>query len=167
MIDDGGLLTEPDQMEVLPQIYVRTLAATAGYLTSVPEPDRGSLDLRLQAGGDYRPALDLQLKATTTFPENPGSILSFQLSIKNYRELSDRDTPRLLVILALPKERKQWISVTEQELVLRRRAYWLSLQQNYSEITDQETVTVHIPLQNMLNIKTLQDRMEKSRKGEL
>ncbi len=71
------------------------------------------------------------------------------------------------MILALPKERKQWISVTEQELVLRRRAYWLSLQQNYSEITDQETVTVHIPLQNVLNIKTLQDLMEKSRKGEL
>ncbi len=89
MIDNGGLLIEPDQMEVLPQIYVRTLAAKAGYLTSVPEPDRGSLDLRLQAGGDYRPALDLQLKATTTFPE---SILSFQLSIKNYRELSDQDT---------------------------------------------------------------------------
>ena len=145
---------------------MRTLAAKASYLTSVPEPDRDSLDLRLQTGGDYRPALDLQLKATTTFPENPESILSFQLSIKNYRELQI-ETPRLLVILALPKERKQWISVTEQELVLRRRAYWLSLQQNYSEITDQETVTVHIPLQNMLNIKTLQDLMEKSRKGEL
>ncbi len=153
-------------MEVLSQVYVRTLAAKAGYLTSVPEPDRDSLDLRLQAGGDYRPALDLQLKATTTFPENPESILSFQLSIKNYRELQIK-TPRLLVILALPKERKQWISVTEQELVLRRRAYWLSLQQNYSEITDQETVTIHIPLQNVLNIKTLQDLMEKSRKGEL
>ncbi len=74
-------------MEVLSQVYVRTLAAKAGYLTSVPEPNWDSLDLRLQAGGDYRPALDLQLKATTTFPENPESILSFQLSIKNYREL--------------------------------------------------------------------------------
>lgn len=155
-------------MEVLSQVYVRTLAAKAGYLTSVPEPDWDSLDLRLQAGGDYRPALDLQLKATTTFPENPESILSFQLSIKNYRELQiETQTPRLLVILALPKEREQWISLTEQELVLRRRAYWLSLQQSYNEIIDQETVTVHIPLQNVLNIKTLQDLMEKSRKGEL
>ncbi len=71
------------------------------------------------------------------------------------------------MILALPKEREQWISLTEQELVLRRRAYWLSLQQSYNEIIDQETVTVHIPLQNVLNIETLQDLMEKSRKGEL
>lgn len=59
------------------------------------------------------------------------------------------------------------MSVSDQELVLRRRAYWLSLQQGYEEINNQKTVTVRIPAQNVLDVKTLQNLMEKSRTGEI
>ncbi len=164
----GTLLTEPDQKERLSRVYVMALAARAGYLTSVPEPDRDSVDLRIQAGGNYRPALDLQLKATTVIPENQGDSLPFRLPMKNYRDLRDKtQTPRLLVILELPKDKEQWMLVTDQELVLRRRAYWLSLQQDYEEISDQETVTIHIPTENVLDVQSLQHLMEKSRTGEI
>ena len=163
------LLTEPDQKEILSRLYVTALAARAGYLTSVPDPDRDSIDLRIQAGGDYRPALDVQLKATTLFREaQESSKRPFRLSIKNYRDLQvTTQTPRLLIILELPKNREEWISITEQALVLRSRSYWLSLQKNHDEITDQETVTIHIPAKNVLNVETLQDLMEKSRTGEI
>ena len=42
-------------------------------------------------------------------------------------------TPRLLVVLELPADESQWMTVTREELVLRRRAYWLSLQQGHDE----------------------------------
>ena len=40
----GILLKEPDQKEALSRIHVQALA---GYLTSVPMPDRDSVDLRI------------------------------------------------------------------------------------------------------------------------
>ena len=163
-----GLLTIPDQKEALSLAYAKALAARAGYLTSEPEPDRDSVDLRIQAGGAHRPALDLQLKATTGMGEPRDGSLSFRLSIKNYDDLRIKtQTPRLLVVLELPSDESRWLTVTKKKLILRRRSYWLSLQQDHEEISDQKTVTVHIPEQNVLSIKSLRDLMEQSRTGEL
>ena len=100
------LLSGADRKEALSRVYVKALAARAGYATSVPEPDRDSVDLRIHGGGLLRPALDLQLKATTNIAEPRDGLLPFRLSIKNYRDLSeDTQTPRLLVVLELPTER--------------------------------------------------------------
>ena len=162
------LLSASDRKEALSRVYVKALAARAGYSTSVPEPDRDSVDLRIQTGGPRHPALDLQLKATTTLAEPQSGLLPFRLSIKNYRDLSDEtQTPRLLVVLELPEDESRWMTVTSEELVLRRRAYWLSLQQEHEEIVDQSTVTVHIPEHNVLDVDTLQRLMEQSRTGEI
>lgn len=162
------LLKAPDQKEALSRVYVKALAARAGYLTSVPEPDRDSIDLRIQAGGPRRPGLDLQLKATTELPESCDGFLRFRLSIKNYRDLRDEtQTPRLLVVLDLPKDESQWMTVTDTELALRRRAYWLSLQKDHEEVDDQSTVTVRIPEQNVLDVETMQELMEQSRTGKI
>ena len=163
-----GLLTGPDQKEGLSLVYTKALAVRAGYLVSVPEPDRDSIDLRIQAGGAHRPALDLQLKATTSIGEPCDGSLSFRLSIKNYDDLRiETQTPRLLVVLELPNDDARWMTVTMEELILRRRAYWLNLQRDHGEITDRETVTVHIPKQNVLDVETLRELMERSRAGEL
>ncbi|MCY4360133.1 MAG: DUF4365 domain-containing protein, partial [Cyanobacteria bacterium MAG APA_bin_95] len=59
------LLTNADQKERLSLVYVKALAARAGFTTSKPDPDRDSVDLSIYGGGPLRPALDLQLKATT------------------------------------------------------------------------------------------------------
>ncbi len=163
-----GLLTGPDQKEGLSLVYAKALAVRAGYLVSVPEPDRDSIDLRIQAGGAHRPALDLQLKATTSIGAPRNGSLSFRLSIKNYNDLRiETQTPRLLVVLELPSDEAQWMTVTMEQLVLRRRAYWLNLQRHHEEITDQETVTVHIPERNILGVESLRELMDQSRTGEL
>ena len=102
------------------------------FATSTPEPDRDSVDLRVQAGGPRRPALDLQLKATTSLDQPSDGFLRFRLNIKNYDDLRvATQTPRLLVVLELPRNQSQWMTVTSEELVLRRRAYWLSLREGY------------------------------------
>ena len=166
MID--GLLTSPDQKEGLSLVYARALAARAGYLVSVPEPDRDSIDLRIQAGGAHRPALDLQIKATVCIGEARDGKLSFRLPIKNYNDLRvETQTPRLLVVLDLPNDESRWMTVTIEKLILRRRAYWLNLQRDHEEVTDQKTVTVRIPEQNIFDVETLKGLMEQSRAGEL
>ncbi|MCY4368669.1 MAG: DUF4365 domain-containing protein [bacterium] len=164
MIDT--LLSGPDRKEALSRVYVKALAACAGCATSVPEPDRDSVDLRIHGGGLLRPALDLQLKATTNIAEPRDGLLPFRLSIKNYRDLSeDTQTPRLLVVLELPTNERLWMTVQSEELVLRRRAYWLSLQWDHDEVVGQESITVYIPERNVLDVEVLQDLMERSRTG--
>ena len=162
------LLTVSDQKERLSLVYVKALAVRAGFVTSVPELDRDSVDLRIQAGGPRRPALDLQLKATATLDEPQGGFVRFRLTIKNYRDLCVvTQTPRLLVVFELPKEESRWMTVTKEELVLRRRAYWLSLQQGFVEDVEQQTVTVPIPERNVFDVEGLRELMERSRKGEI
>ena len=126
------------------------------------------MDLRIQARGAYRPALDLQLKATARIGEARNGVVPFRLSIKNYNDLRvETQTPRLLVVLELPGDEARWMTVTAEELTLRRRAYWLSLQRNHDEIADRQTVTVHVPERNLFDVETLQELMERSRAGEL
>lgn len=163
-----ALLTVPDQKEGLSIVYARALAARAGFSTSVPEPDRDSVDLRIQAGGPRRPALDLQLKAAVDLGEPQAGGLAFRLSIKNYDDLrGPTQTPRLLMVLELPRDESLWMTVTSEELVLRRRAYWLSLQQGHDEVVGQQTVTVRIPERNVFDVEALRTLMERSRNGEI
>ena len=163
-----GLLNNPDRKEGMSLVYVRALATCAGFLASVPQPDRDSVDLRVQAGGAHRPALDLQLKATSGFGEPRAGALPFRLSMKNYDDLRiETQTPRLLVVLELPRDEARWLTVTAEKLVLRRRAYWLSLQRGHDEIPGQETVTVHIPERNVFDVEALRELMERSRAGVL
>ena len=166
MID--ALITVPDEKEGLSLLYTKALATRAGYSTSTPLPDRDSVDLRIQAGGPRRPALDLQLKATVGLAQPRSGILPFRLTIKNYDDLRvATQTPRLLVVLDLPEDESQWMTVTTEELILRRRAYWMSLQQGHDELIGQQSVSVHIPERNLFNVEALHALMERSRSGNL
>ncbi len=163
-----ALLTDADQKEGLSIVYVKALATRAGFVASKPNLDRDSVDLHIQASGPLRPALDLQLKATADFGKPRNGSFSFRLKIKNYNDLRiETQTPRLLVVLELPSDESQWMTVSREELILRRRAYWLSLQRGHSEIIGQETITVRIPQDNVFDVAALNDLMERSRLGKI
>lgn len=164
----NALLTDADRKEALSLVYAKAIAARAGYSTSVPTPDRDSVDLRIQAGGPRRPALDLQLKATVKLRQTQADILRFRIDVTNYNDLcAETQTPRLLVVLALPEDESRWMTVTPKCLVLRRCAFWMSLQKGYREVYGQQTVTVHIPKRNLFDVTALKELMERSRKGAI
>ena len=162
------MLTRADQKERLSLVYVKALAARAGFTTSERGLDRDSIDVSIHGGEPQHPALDLQLKATATLGAGRNGCRSFpSLKIKNYDDLRcPTQTPRLLVVLELPQEESRWMMVTPEELILRRRAYWLSLQ-GEGGVPNKTTVTVHIPEGNRLDVEALQTLMERSRKGEV
>ena len=112
-----------------------------------------------------RPLLDLQLKATVNLERPRDGFLHFPLGIKNYNDLRiEVQILRLLVVLDLPKDEQLWMTITEAELILRHRAYWLNLQ-GYEETANQSSVTVPIPEENLFNVENLRTLMEQSRKG--
>ena len=160
-----ALLTVSDQQEALSLVYAQAVAARAGYVTEVPRTDRDSIDLCIRAGGRMRPVIDLQLKATINLERSRDGFLYFPLGIKNYNDLRiEAHILRLLMVLDLPKDEQQWMTITESELILRHRAYWLNLR-GYEETANQSSVTVRIPEENLFNVEGLRALMEQLRRG--
>ena len=126
------------------------------------------VDLRIQAGGDMRPAIEIQAKATTRLgqPDAEG-FFHFPLKVGNYDHLIiPTQTPRVLVVLDMPSAAEEWASVSPDGLSLRRRAYWLDLK-GFKRVGNRQTVTVHIPKCNVFDLAGLQFLMERSRGGSI
>ena len=161
------LLSTQDMEERLSVAYVLAIAGRAGYTTSERDLDRDGIDLSVQAAGAMRPALDLQLKATISLGAPSNGVLQFRLPARNHNLLCiPTQTPRLLVVLDLPRSEDQWVTVTRDELILRRCAYWANLT-GRDETDNVESVTVPIPEQNLFDVSALHALMEQSRRGRV
>ena len=164
---NDALLTSQDREEALSRVYARAVAAGAGYATADCDFDRDGVDLQIHAGGAMRPALDLQLKATTNLTSAVDGYYRFPLKRRNYDLLRiETQTPRLLVVLELPPDEGRWLTITENELVLRRQAFWLNLRGS-EETENQSSVTVRIPRKNVFDINSLRVLMDQSRGGRI
>lgn len=163
------LLPSEGREEALSKAYAHAVAAAAGYTTAVYDYDRSGTDLLIQAGGNLSPMLALQLKATINLRpilSMEGERFSFQLKAENYEWLRrPSQVPRLLVVLDLPRPEVEWMTITAEELVLRRCAYWLNLH-GFGEATAIRP-TVHIPKSQVFDVSGLQRLMEQSRNGSL
>lgn len=113
-----------------------------------------------------RPKLDIQLKASIRLSD-AGGTFSYPLKVKNYDDLRvSTQTPRLLVVLDLPKKKDRWLTVSLKELVIRRAAYWISLN-GMPDTTNTTSVTVQIPTSQVFDVTALTELMEKSRTGKI
>lgn len=161
-----ALLATTDIEEALSEAYVTVIAARAGYAVAKRNYDRDSVDVTIECGGHLRPRIDLQLKATVGLKASVDP-MPFSLKVKNYNDLRiETQVPRLLVVLQLPKEPGEWLTVSPDELVLRHRAYWVSLR-GAPETDVQHEKTVYIPTKNRFDIEGLVALMDQSRTGTL
>ena len=121
----------------------------------------------IQAGGEMRPAIALQLKATINLGKPSAGFFHYALRSENYNLLcGPSQTPRLLVVLDLPRDQAQWLTTTPDELVLRRSAYWPNLT-GHDGTENRSSVTVLVPEQNLFNVDNLRMLMEQSREGKI
>ena len=161
------LLSEADKKEELSRVYVRAVAASAGYVTGLPDQDRDGVDLQVRAGGDMRPAIDLQLKATVNLLDKDDHHFRFRLPRRNFDLLRvNTQTPRLLVVLALPRRECRWLTLTTKKMVLRRCAYWANLR-GQPETTNRSTITVSLGKKDVFDVIGLQRLMAQSRTGTI
>lgn len=158
------LLASTDIEDVLSEVYVSAIAARAGYTFSKPNLDRDSVDLTISAGGKSRPKLDIQLKGTMNLDVSSDP-MAYSLKLKNYNDLREpTQTPRILVVVRLPRDRDLWLSVSPDEMILRHCAYWVSLR-DAPETDVQTAKTVYIPAKNRFDIDGLKALMDQSRTG--
>jgi len=102
----------------------------------------------------YKEDVDLkvQLKATIKETSNTESHFSyFFKGVKQYDFLREETKcqHRLLVVLFLPSNQKEWLNVNPEQLILKNAAYWVSLRG--AEASSNRTgTTVYLPKDQVL-----------------
>jgi len=163
-LEFGGseVLTSANIESELSYAYLHAVASRAGFAcewrnrhldgagvdaTVTEDGRRLAIDSKLT----YIP-VDVQLKATyAELPEANGK-LSFSLDIKQYDKLRSESlgSPRLLVVLRLPRAQEEWLQVTTDGLLAKRCAHWVSLR-GAPAVTDQDSRTIYVPVANVLS----------------
>src|SRR5438046_533103 len=148
-------MTSEQQMEQFSLAYVRAVAAAAGVNVSRPEVDDDSVDIMFSVksvvGRPQPPLLEVQVKCTAA-PIARGQSIRFPLKIKNYNDLiGDRYVPRILIVVAVPKPVRDWLTQDEKSLVLRRCGYWVSLA-GEPETANSTSVTVEVPRTQLFSV---------------
>jgi hypothetical protein len=152
--------------------YIKAIASTAGFKMDYVSIDDDSIDVILSASGDDqdygRAKVDIQVKCTES-EHIVGGDIRYSLKLKNYEDLSvPRDellVPRILVVVLVPKEVSQWLSQTGEELVMKKCAYWCSLE-DFGETENIANVTVSLPLEQIFGTDSLCEIMRKIKSGQ-
>lgn len=101
------------------------------------------------------PRLDIQVKAHQG-PKVDDDPFSEILGTKSYDDLrgTNYQIPRILVVVHVPVDIGEWCAHSEDELLLRRCGYWLSLRG--SPATPNKTnITVKLPRSNRFDVAGL------------
>jgi hypothetical protein len=150
--------------------YAQAVASVAGFF--VQNADRGfdkdGIDMtvlkRGSRGVTTSTRLDLQIKSYTG--EAQGDPWPYDLDMKSYRDLipTDYQVPRVLVVVRVPNDVKDWMAHSEDQLVLRRCGYWLSLR-GAAPTSNTSTTRVQISRANLFDAAGLTSLMKAVAEG--
>jgi hypothetical protein len=168
----GGVLIRTHRQEAVSRAYIHAIAARCGLGCSFRDFDYG-IDLTVHAirriGRRYVESgfnLDIQAKTSTTAVVSPTQIV-YDIEVKTYDDLRDSNIgcPRILVLLAMPEDELVWTDQNEDNLLIRKCAYWMSLKGRPATVNT-TTVRVSIPRVNVFSVDALNRLMDKVRKRE-
>src|SRR5205085_1654536 len=110
--------------------------------------------------------IDIQAKSTKNY-QTDDTAVRYDTEVKNYNDLRDPKvgTPRILVVLCMPESESEWCDHTEERLLLRKCAYWMTLK-GMPPTPNTKTVRVEIPRANRFNVEALNALMERVRAGD-
>lgn len=129
-------MTEAHTKELISKAYVNALAARVGMTVANSSLDYGfdgtfkdiEYDAATKEYGETGFGIDFQLKATINASPKNG-VIKYSLEVKNYHKLIKTrvGTPRILIVYSMPREKDMWLTVNNEETLLRRCAWWCSL----------------------------------------
>ena len=150
--------------EQLSLAYVQAVASVAGFSTYTFSVDDDSIDIGIAAKGSLgtlrSPRLEVQLKAPFRRNLMKKTVISYPIDRKNYEDLREGcHVPRILVAVMLADNEEDWLSQTEEQLVIRHCGFWASLK-NLDDLPEsQDTATIRFPRENIFNVETLRALM--------
>ena len=161
-----ALLTQANIKSELSYAYLHAVASRAGLGCEAAgrHTDGAGVDavIRAKERFDARSTLtdftvEVQLKATCDEP-NPDTRgrYSFVLKLDHYNKLRNTETgaQQILVVLFLPPDESRWLAHSDEGLIARRCAYWVSLRGAPPSENDTRQ-TVYIPRSNHFSVEGL------------
>jgi len=103
---------------------------------------------------------------TWTGEDGSSDPIRYALKRKNYDDLIIMDVlaPRILVLVIIPQDIREWVTPSTDELICRRCGYWVSLA-GYPRSDNETSVTVFVPRSNLLTVESLQNMMQRVNAG--
>jgi len=111
--------------------------------------------------------IDLQLKATTAW-RREGDEIVYELEAKTYNDIVARDpaaVPLYLALLCLDSSDETWLTISEEDTILRRCCYWHK--PSGSATSNARTIVVRIPRSNLLTVHSVEHLLEEARRTSL
>ncbi len=146
--------------ENLSRRFIEIIANRKGFITTKPDQDYG-VDLivtevnQIIRDGKRRflsgRSVELQIKATTRV-EYEVDLIKYDLEVKNYNDLIDKKkylTKQILILFVLPENEEEWLTLTEDQLIIKKCAYWYYPEENERSSND-EKIRIKIPKSNLV-----------------
>lgn len=171
------MLTENNFEAELSYAYLHAVAVRGGFSCSYTHQhlDDAGVDAQIHEDGillaedSVRTSftLHVQLKATRVAPIERDGRFSFSLPLKQYNKLREPrlQSARILVVLYLPPNPAEWLQHSEDALIARRCAYWVSLR-GAPPSDNPKHQTIHIPHNQPLSVVSLTDIMTRCSREE-
>lgn len=161
-----ALLTQDNIKSELSYAYLHAVASRAGVACEVAgrHSDGAGVDAVVRAKERFdvlslltQFTVEIQLKATCAEPKTDGrDRYPFVLKVDHYDKLRDTETgaQQILVVLFLPPDESRWLAHSDEGLIARRCAYWVSLRGAPPSGNDARQ-TVYIPRSNLFSAEGL------------
>jgi hypothetical protein len=169
--DDMPVSAAKEQLSIS---LIHMLSSAAGLDLGNWTTDYNAFDVTVKSNHDYSPylagpKLDIQLKCTGQERAQRANHLAWSLSARTCKLLSakNRSTMALFCVATVPELPGHWISWPNEGLLAHTKAYFLR-GQDIPEVPDgQESLTLHIPYENLLTPTSLQDLMAQAAQWRL
>jgi hypothetical protein len=154
------------KQEFFSRAYALAVISASGHNYSKPEIDLG-IDFTI-SGTSFGvpspfPSIHVQIKSTV-LDRMDGTFFKYRLDRESYDRLrGPMSAPFLLVVVAVPRLVKDWLTASEVALTLRRCGYWISLAGHPPR--DQQTITLDIPRSQRFSVQSLQGMMDALEQG--
>lgn len=164
-------LSDLDVESELSYAYIHAVAAKAGMecVGSGRHSDNRGIDATINGWGletgTYKnsASVHIQLKATVSVPSVKNNALAYFMDdVGRYDDLRSvhYQIPRILVVLFLPKNKEQWLQISNEQLILKRCAYWTSLL-DAPVSANKSGQTIYLPQSQVFNPQELRKLLTK------
>lgn len=159
--------------ERLSNAYASAVAARAGATFQPKHPEYGDdafiQEVRRLPNGKYQATgwgFWCQLKATTTSELKDDHVV-YDMEVEAYNKLARwrGAAPCILVLFRLPKNPDEWLTLDEEQLLLKRCCYWMHITGPPS--TNEFSQRIRIPRTQMFTPEAVAELLEKVKREEI
>ncbi|MDR2117151.1 MAG: DUF4365 domain-containing protein [Planctomycetaceae bacterium] len=145
--------------------YLHAVVSRAGGICEQTnrDADNMGIDARLTFSGKKKIKIidiNVQLKSIRQKPIIVDNKIHYSLTAKQFDKYTQKSTtPFLFILFHVPDNPKDWLSLSENELILKKCSYWTSL--TGAPPCEGNSTTIFIPTKNLFSVEQLQTLINK------